>query len=120
MKDGPTPALSYSSCILHLHPSTSRQHNIERSDLVGAVWRADLAEVDNKRLADEHVVALVRVAAEVELRDQLSVTGFAHPVVDVRRPPGVGADLVGAGMDRLVFVVAVLVGHDACAIDEEI
>src|SRR5205085_9444229 len=84
----------------HCMSGSWRQHDVEVADLVRAVLVADLPQLDDERLADELIIALVRVAAEVELRDEFAVVLLAHPVMDVRRPPGVGADTIGARVDR--------------------
>src|SRR4051794_37550799 len=85
------------------------QDDVERPRLVGAVRRADGPRLDDQRGADELVLVVVGVALEVQLRHQQVVASVVDGVVDVRRPPGAGADLVAAGVDGLELVVAGLV-----------
>src|SRR5438105_3605989 len=78
--------------------------DVERAHLVTACWRLDRPGVDDERRPDEVVLAVERVALEVQLRDEEVVAGVVDGVVDVGRPPGAGPDLIPAGLDRLVLV----------------
>src|SRR5208282_999283 len=86
------------------------------------VGLADLPgfQLDDQRFLDEIVGLVVRIALEEQLGNQRSVAGMGDPVVNVAGPPGVGTDLVSAGMNGLELVVTGLVGADAGAVEEDV
>lgn len=71
-----------------------------------------LFHIHNQSGLDKFVLFITRIALEIELGDQGFVAGLANEIMDVAGPPKVAPDLVPPGMDRLVFVVPLLVRED--------
>ena len=97
-----------------------RQHDVELTHF--QLGHADFPgfQLDDQRFLDERVGLVVRIALEEQLGDQRGITRMADPVMDVAGPPGVGADLVGAGVNGLELVVTRLVGDHASAVEEDV